>query len=322
VLTRQMPVTDDLSKLAQSLNPPASLGLWCKGLCTDLEGKAAKTLRDALESDLIDSLVAQRSLCPPPLKRIKDEIILSRPLALMPLFMLALLRFPALSHLAGTGLSPDQTVALLETLRRLPLHLTCLMLLPRLHLIHRRGVSDGWAFPPDKAISPTTPTPPTPPEATSVPQPRGAPLQPSSSAPSEDGHTETSSDAVTRALVDTVEVLMPAQSEIASDGIYLLDTLQELVLWVGSQSAPSFVEALFGTKTPADNAPLLPRSANEHSARLQKLVETLRSQRPQYAPLRVVVQGSLQQQRFMGRLFGDGYDSFMLHLQSMALPKL
>ena len=45
---------------------------------------------------------------------------------------------------------------------------------------------------------------------------------------------------------------------------------------------------------------------------------------PQWAPapVSVIVQGSTQQHRFFSRLFADGYDPFMLNLQSRVAPKL
>ena len=54
---------------------------------------------------------------------------------------------------------------------------------------------------------------------------------------------------------------MPSGAAVAQDGVYLLDALEHLVLWVGAQAHPSFLEGLFGTATPADGAAPLPAAA-------------------------------------------------------------
>eukprot|EP00964_Phaeocystis_antarctica_P141343 scaffold106363_cov45-Phaeocystis_antarctica.AAC.1 len=54
---------------------------------------------------------------------------------------------------------------------------------------------------------------------------------------------------------------MPSGAVVAQDGVYLLDSLEQLVLWVGAQAHPAFLEGLFGTATPADGAAPLPAAA-------------------------------------------------------------
>lgn len=108
---------------------------------------------------------------------------------------------------------------------------------------------------------------------------------------------------------------MPRAASIKADGIYLLDSGEQLVVWVGAQATPSFVQALFGTATPSDDAALLDGSANEHAARLHALLGKLQAERPQHAPLRVLAQGSAKQQPlFFGRLHAEGYEGFAMHL--------
>ena len=82
-----------------------------------------------------------------------------------------------------------------------------------------------------------------------------------------------------------------------------------------AQASPSFVQALFGTDKPTDDAAPLAASANAHAATLHALLARLQAERPQHAPLRVVAQGSqLQQQLFFGRLHAEGYEGFAMHL--------
>ena len=115
---------------------------------------------------------------------------------------------------------------------------------------------------------------------------------------------------------------MPTSSDISADGVFLLDTCGELILWVGSQADPAFLEALFGTRQPADGAVPLSGDATATSDRFQSLARSLAAQRPHDAPVSVIVQGSAQQHRFFSRLFADGYEPFMLNLQSRVAPKL
>ena len=111
------------------------------------------------------------------------------------------------------------------------------------------------------------------------------------------------------------EMGMPKAAEVSADGVYLLDAGSELVLWVGSRSAPGFLRDLFGTERPVDGVGLQPPHSSEAAGKLHALVGSLRKGRPGFAPLRVVVHGSKEQGRFFSRLFGDGYDAFCMQVQ-------
>ena len=114
----------------------------------------------------------------------------------------------------------------------------------------------------------------------------------------------------------TREQLLPRGSEVSPSSVLLLDTLQELSLWVGAQASPAFLEQLFGTPRPADGADLLPEGANSAVDRMHSLLATLRSQRPSHAPLTVLVHGSPSEERFFSRLFANAYEPFLLQLLS------
>jgi len=297
VVTRQLPIVDELRALAASVNPPAAIALAAKAAVAACARKPTKDAIDNLNAKLTESVVAQRSLCPPPLQKTTDEIILLRALSLLPLLTYSLARLPALNPLQPQALSPDAAAVQLDVVRRAPPELLTTLLMPRLFVLHRRTLGDGFA------------------EAA----PAHAPPAKTSDATSQSDGAE--GDA-TEKRPPPVEVLMPSRTEVFPDGVYLLDTMQELILWVGQQSAPSFLVSIFGSATPADGAPVLPDGANPASSRLHAMIGQLRAKRPHYAPLVVVVQGSSQQADFFGRLVVDGYDMFMLHLASKVAQKL
>ena len=58
------------------------------------------------------------------------------------------------------------------------------------------------------------------------------------------------------------------------------------------------------------------------SEKFASLTSALAAQRPHPAPVNVIVQGSAEQRRFFSRLFADGYEGFMLNLQSRVALKL
>tara|TARA_B110001452_G_scaffold109986_1_gene91241 strand:+ start:312 stop:1751 length:1440 start_codon:yes stop_codon:yes gene_type:complete len=297
VLTRPLQVVDSLPRLIASVHLPSCLALQAKLLCVALAKTPAKEAAEALQAEAIRCVGAQRQLLPPPLRRVGDAMFLSSQLALLPLFTLALARLPALQPLAPQRLSPDAAAAQLLALRSLPPHLASRLLLPRLLVLHQRSEGDGWA--------PTTAADAPPTAAAADPPPSSTPAPaPSSSSPSPSPPSGS-----------VLEVPMPRAASIKADGVYLLDSTESLVLWVGAQASPSFVQALFGTDKPTDDAAPLAASANAHAATLHALLARLQAERPQHAPLRVVAQGSqLQQQLFFGRLHAEGYEGFAMHL--------
>jgi len=305
VLTRQLPVVDDLTKLAQTVNPPAVLAMSCKQACVDMDTVAVKDVVAGLQTNVVETLLAERAFCPPPLKRTKDDLILFRPLALLPLFALSLMRSPPFNPLLPQRLSPDAACAQLQMMRQLPIHLCSLLLMPRLYVLQRPAPpSEGLTASPQATPPPKLELAADSDPASKPPAPTPAPTPVPSSAA-------------------FAEVLMPSASEVSQEGIYLLDCLQELVIWVGAQASPSFVKELFGTSTPEKDAELLPADENSSSRRVHELIDGLRSQRPQHAPLVVLLQGNqLQQPRFFSRLFAEGYEPFMLQVHSRVAPKL
>ena len=120
------------------------------------------------------------------------------------------------------------------------------------------------------------------------------------------------------------ELTMARAVDIQPAGVYLLDGALELILWVGSQAAPSFTRALFGEGGARDGAALLPAESNDETRRLHALLARAREGRPDRGPpLRVLVQGSAEAPRFYGRLLGDGYEPFTLAMHATRVkPKL
>ena len=107
---------------------------------------------------------------------------------------------------------------------------------------------------------------------------------------------------------------MPKAAEVEADGVYLLDAGSELVLWVGSRSAPGFLRDLFGTERPVDGVGLQPPHPSDAAGKLHALIGQLR-RRP--ASRRCAWWGTARRSRAASssRLFGDGYDAFCMQLQ-------
>ena len=167
-------------------------------------------------------------------------MFLTQTLALLPLFSLALVRLPALNPLTpqSRSLSPDAAAAQLLALRLLPAHLASRILLPRVHALHLRSEGEGFLAPPP---------PPAPPAAEKA--------SPAAASPAASPATATAAAAAAAvagasALAGWRELPMPSGAAVAQDGVYLLDALEHLVLWVGAQAHPSFLEGLFGTAAP------------------------------------------------------------------------
>jgi len=298
VSTREIPVADSFRSLAQSVNPPVAIALIAKLALAAAETKPLSAVREQLKDSLLDSIVSQRELCPPPMRKTADELVLFRPLALFPLLTLALstmppLNTPSLASAAGPR-SPDSLAAFAHGFRLLPTHLACLALAPRLLVVHERSLGDGWA----------------PVEGAEAPPLADAALA------AEEAPDEGAAAATLAPSAATREQLLPRGSEVSPSSVLLLDTLQELSLWVGAQASPAFLEQLFGTPRPADGADLLPEGANSAVDRMHSLLATLRSQRPSHAPLTVLVHGSPSEERFFSRLFANAYEPFLLQLLS------
>jgi len=118
-------------------------------------------------------------------------------------------------------------------------------------------------------------------------------------------------------------VLLPRASDVSAGSVLLLDTLHELTLWVGAHASPAFLEQLFGTSRPADGAPLLEAGSNTDVDRMHALLATLRAQRPSYAPLRVMCQGSAASDaRLFSRLYANAYEPFLFQLIAEQRPRL
>ena len=179
-------------------------------------------------------------------------MFLTQTLALLPLFTLALARLPSLNPLPpqSLSLSPDAAAAQLLALRLLPPHLASRILLPRVHALHLRSEGEGFLAPPP---------PPAPPAAEKAPSAAASPA----ASPATATATAAAADdgAGASALAGWRELPMPSGAAVAQDGVYLLDSLEQLVLWVGAQAHPTFLKGLFGTATPADGAAPLPAAA-------------------------------------------------------------
>jgi len=115
---------------------------------------------------------------------------------------------------------------------------------------------------------------------------------------------------------------MARPSSVSPAGVFVVDGLSELVLWVGAHSAPPFLESIFGTSRPSDGQALQPADSSAASAKLHALLARLREGRPQHTPLTVVVQGSPMEGTFFSKLPAEGYEGFALSLHSKVVPKL
>ena len=331
VLTRPLRVLRDEGTLLRTVHPPAVAALLAKRCAERLATTAASKVAELVQEECAALLLAMRPLCPPPLRRTETEILLTKPLELLPLLTLAILKLPPLALLLVPGAAreplhkPDQLVAGLAALVALPAHLVCRALVPSVHVLHLASEGSGWlhdARPPSSpAVSessasaalpaPPGPAPDTAPEPVTtreLPMARAVDIQP----------------AGVYLLDTTRELTMARAVDIQPTGVYLLDGALELILWVGSQAAPSFTRALFGEGGARDGAALLPADTNDESRRLHALLARAREGRPDRGPpLRVLVQGSAEAPRFYGRLLGDGYEPFTLAMHATRVkPKL
>ena len=137
VLTRNLPVTDSLERLVTSAHLPAATGLRAKLALARRMSSGAREVADEVRADCARSLVSQRELCPPPLKRVGDELICAKSLGLLPLFTQAVTRAvvrPAIPTRWRRGARPGS----------LPSHLTSLALMPRVYVVHLASEGGGW----------------------------------------------------------------------------------------------------------------------------------------------------------------------------------
>ena len=138
VLTRNLPVTDSLERLVTSAHLPAATGLRAKLALARRMSSGAREVADEVRADCARSLVSQRELCPPPLKRVGDELICAKALGLLPLFTQAVTR-----AVVRAG-DPDEVAAEVLRLGSLPSHLTSLALMPRVYVVHLASEGSGW----------------------------------------------------------------------------------------------------------------------------------------------------------------------------------
>ena len=313
VSTRPLRVVREAAVLVRAVHPPTLAALQAKLACDDLARVAAKQVADTVEGACALTILAMRELCPTPLRRTADEMILTRPLELLPLLTLATLRLPPLAAPSPNGLGgPTPDAAAIAALRVLamPAHLLCRMLVPRVSAIHLRDAGDGW-------VPTDAPKPPTPPESAA------------GSAEGDGANATAADDTAAAAAAATAppacrELPMARGVEISPAGVYLLDSATELLLWVGQQAAPSFLNAVFGTATPRDGAPPLASGTSDEATKLHALIDAARDERPGlHPPLRVVIQGSPEQGAFFSRLVADGYEPFVMNLHGTRVqPKL
>ena len=311
VLTRPLRVVHEPAALVRAAHPPALAALLAKFACDDVSRTSTKQVAESVQAACANAVAAMRELCPPPLRRIAEEMILTRPLELLPLLTLATLKLPPLARPAGGSgaYSPDAAAASAHRALWLPAHLMCLLLVPRVQLIHLRNEGDGW-IPADASAA----TPPAAGEGTTA--------SADGSDASGGGAGATAHPPSPPAPPAARELAMLRGSDVSPAGVYLLDGLDEQVLWVGQHAAPPFLNAIFGTERPADGAPLQSASASDEAAKLHALVDAANAGRPFDTPLRVVVQGSPEQPRFFARLAADGYEQFAMGLHARVQPKL
>ena len=317
VLTRPLRVLRDEGTLLRTVHPPAVAALLAKRCAERLATMAASKVAELVQEECAALLLAMRPLCPPPLRRTETEILLTKPLELLPLLSLAILKLPPLAPLLAPGAArepfhnPDQLAAGLAALVALPAHLVCRALVPSVHVLHLASEGSGWLQDARPPSSPAEIAPSSPPESES---------SASAASPAPSGPVPDTAPAP----VTTRELTMARAVDIQPAGVYLLDGALELILWVGSQAAPSFTRALFGEGGARDGAALLPAESNDETRRLHALLARAREGRPDRGPpLRVLVQGSAEAPRFYGRLLGDGYEPFTLAMHATRVkPKL
>ncbi|KOO21724.1 protein sec, partial [Chrysochromulina tobinii] len=122
VLTRPLRVLRDEGTLLRTVHPPAVAALLAKRCAERLATTAASKVAELVQEECAALLLAMRPLCPPPLRRTETEILLTKPLELLPLLTLAILKLPPLALLLVPGAAreplhkPDQLVAGLAAL--------------------------------------------------------------------------------------------------------------------------------------------------------------------------------------------------------------
>ena len=313
VMTRPLRVVREASQVVRAVHPPTLAALQAKLACEELSTKSMQQVVDGAEAACAACVVAMRELCPPPLRRTAQEMILIRPLELLPLLTLALLKLaplvppPAGQPAASAAYRPDAVALAAHRILSLPAPLLCHLLVPRVTMIHLSSEGDGWI----KEATPTPPPVPTPP-------PPGADGNETASTTSASAGAGSDAGAASGR-----EMAMPRGAEISPAGVYLLDGGLDLTLWVGAQASPKFLTAIFGSATPRDGMPPLAKADSDEAGKLHALIEEVRASRPFHTPLRVVVQGSREQAAFFGKLLADGYEPFVLNLHAARVqPKL
>jgi len=310
VLTRPLRVVHDASALLRAAHPPTLAALLAKFACDDISRTSTKQVAESVQASCASALLAMREFCPPPLKRLSEEIILTRPLELLPLLTLALLKIPPLLSPNGGTYSPDAAAVCALRALTLPAHLLCLMLVPRVRMLHLRSEGDSWI--PSEVDS-------APPSHIDGASDAGA----NAVSGDEGGSTPRAAPPGLPSMPAAREITMLRGVEVSASGVYLLDGLLEQVLWVGHHASPTFLKALFGTERPGDGAPLQPAGASTDAAKLHALLDAAAAERPFNAPLRVVAQGSPMQSQFFSRLAADGYEQFVMSQHATRVqPKL
>ena len=326
VHTTPLRVVRDASSLVRAVHPPALAAMQAKLACDALRTAAASTVAEQAESSCASCVLAMRELCPPPLRRLAEEMILTRPLELLLLLTFATLKLPPLAarHGGGGALVPDATAAAAARVLGLPAHEVNLMLVPRVHLIHLRNEGDGWI-----AAEASPPAAKPPPPAADANADADADAADAADAAADAANAAADAEAADGAAdgaaraPPTRDVPTAAGVQISPAGVYVLDACDELVVWVGQHASPAFLTALFGTATPADGAPLQPVGRTDEASKLHALIDEARGARSVDPPLRVIVQGSAEQWRFFSRLAGDGYEQFVMQLHAARVkPKL
>lgn len=314
-----MRVVREEAHLLRSAHPPALAALAVKAALECISNNANAKVVGQVQEECASRLLAMRTLCPPPLRRLGEEIVLTKPLELLPLFTLATLKLPVLASaaLVRERYEPDVVADGVHKLLRLPAHLVCNALFPRVHVLHLSNEGDGWIPAEVQAVG----------HGASLAQVADA----SRAADSDNAEVPATGADKTcgkdsggiPAPPSTRELPMARSSDISPMGVYLLDGVLDLTIWIGAQASPTFLRALFGDAAPVDNATLLSADSSAEAQKLHALIAASRDNHPDPPPLRVLVQGSPASPYFFSRLVGEGYEQFALALhEGRVRPKL
>ncbi|EER05038.1 conserved hypothetical protein, partial [Perkinsus marinus ATCC 50983] len=113
---------------------------------------------------------------------------------------------------------------------------------------------------------------------------------------------------------------------MSSDGAFMIDDGENILLWLGQSVSSQFLNGVFGVGSLVEIASDLGSGAivstgDDNSLRLVNIIEEIRRERRHYMPLVILPQGHPQENKFFERLVADrtagtqiSYEEFMQRL--------